>query len=151
MERGQLKAFVIENVNLSAESIRAEARRLLPLAAKSKLKTTLNAMDQTVRGVLRAAGRPPAGADDGPELPEEEHGNGHNGNGASAPTARVVSSQAYLRKLADTREMLTTLASQVHATAELVASLEAEEIARATRLEQMAEEWLGSRTSTPLE
>ncbi len=153
MERGQLKAFVIENVNLQAPSIREEARRLMPLAKKAKVHvSTLYVMDQTVRKVLRSAGSIAPdrvdgdGQDDGQATPHAG-----NGNGARAPLAPVIASQQYLRRLADTREMLTSLAAQVQATAEMVASLEAEEQSRSTRIEQIAQEWLGHRQTPPVE
>jgi hypothetical protein len=146
MERGQLKAFVIENVNLHAPSIREEAKRLMPLAKRAKVHvSTLYVMDQTVRKVLRAANGSSVPA------PDPDHAGNGNGNGhsANAPTAAVpvLTSQAYLRHLAECREMLSTLAGQVHATAEMLAALETEEIRRASRLAQMAAEWLDTRTA----
>lgn len=49
-KRGTLTAFVAAQANLYAPSVRAEARRLLPLATSQGISTTVASLTQAIRG-----------------------------------------------------------------------------------------------------
>jgi hypothetical protein len=143
-ERGWLKSFIEENVNLKPGMTFAdEARRLFALAQKKGLKTTMGSMNQGVRVYGAGKGRPDVKALAKPPAAASKKKDAAT-RAAVPPTGAVLpSDERLVSDIAEARRMVTEMVDNVKASSDVITEmldrLQAEIFKRRERSERLKE------------